>query len=58
MFNVYNLFRISILEANYYSAQIISGFGFDVLDLNYYFRIFIDHSLSREHPNGSVSPST
>jgi hypothetical protein len=37
------LYRVAILEANYHVTQIVSGYGFDVLDLNFYLRALLDH---------------
>jgi len=35
--------RVAVLEANYYVAQIITAYGFDILDLHFYMRTLINH---------------
>jgi len=35
--------RVAVLEANYYVTQVVTAYGFDVLDLHYYLRALINH---------------
>lgn len=38
-----SFFRVAVLEANYFVAQIVTSYGFDVLDMHYYFRALLEH---------------
>uniref|UniRef100_A0A914V2K4 Transmembrane protein 127 transmembrane region domain-containing protein n=1 Tax=Plectus sambesii TaxID=2011161 RepID=A0A914V2K4_9BILA len=40
--------RVAILEANYYCAQIVASYGFDVLDLHYYLRAVVKYRSEKD----------